>query len=82
MHLSQESRGVQALPNARVEHVQLHTIGEVCRSLRVGRTKVHALINEGRLKRVKIGRATRITSASLLHYVEMASSTGGQSDVG
>ncbi|WP_137680946.1 helix-turn-helix domain-containing protein [Aurantiacibacter suaedae] len=43
----------------------LLTVRETCDALRIGRTNVYRLISEGQLKVVKIGSATRITTASI-----------------
>ncbi|PZQ20576.1 MAG: hypothetical protein DI569_15085 [Sphingopyxis macrogoltabida] len=40
-------------------------IPEACEALSVGRTTIYELIGAGRLKAVKIGRATRITMDSI-----------------
>lgn len=41
------------------------TIPEACHALSVGRSTVYSLIGQGRLKAVKIGKATRITVESI-----------------
>ncbi|RIV81783.1 DNA-binding protein [Aurantiacibacter xanthus] len=43
----------------------LLTVRETADALRIGRTNVYRLINEGQLKVVKIGSATRITTESI-----------------
>lgn len=43
----------------------LLTVNEACDTLRLGRTYLYRLINEGRLKAIKIGSATRITTESV-----------------
>jgi excisionase family DNA binding protein len=47
----------------------LQTVDGACRALRCGTTKLFELINDGKLKRVKIGTSTRITTASINKYV-------------
>lgn len=48
----------------------LHTVTSTCIQLGIGRTKAYELIKAGRLKVVKIGRATRITDESLRDVAE------------
>jgi excisionase family DNA binding protein len=43
----------------------LLNIEQVCRVLNLGRTKIYELIESGDLERVKVGRATRVTSSSV-----------------
>ncbi|WP_298333142.1 helix-turn-helix domain-containing protein [uncultured Erythrobacter sp.] len=45
-------------------------INDAARMIGVGRTKLYDLISSGELETVKIGRATRITTASLHKLVE------------
>lgn len=49
-------------------------VNEAARMIGVGRTKLYELIAEGELETVKIGKATRVTTASLLDFVRRASS--------
>ena len=48
------------------------SVREVAHELRLSRRRVYQLCNVGELKRVKIGAATRITSASLLALAQRA----------
>ena len=48
----------------------LLTTTQAARVLHVGRTTVYALINDGALRPVHIGRSCRITRAELQRYVD------------
>lgn len=41
------------------------SVPEACAELRIGKTTLYTLINANRLRTVKIGRATRITTESV-----------------
>ena len=45
-------------------------VNDAARMIGVGRTKLYELISSGDLEAVKIGKATRITTASLHNLVE------------
>ena len=45
-------------------------INEAARMIGIGRTKLYELISSGELETVKIGKATRVTTASLYKLVE------------
>ena len=45
-------------------------INDAARMIGIGRTKLYELISSGELETVKIGKATRITTASWLRLVE------------
>lgn len=45
-------------------------VNDAARMIGVGRTKLYELISSGELETVKIGNATRITTASLHNLVE------------
>ena len=45
-------------------------VNDAARMIGIGRTKLYELISSGELETVKIGRATRITTASLHKLVE------------
>lgn len=47
----------------------LLTAGEAARTLSVGRTTLYALIKEGQLTAVHIGRSCRLSRAELIRYV-------------
>ncbi|MGI8677459.1 MAG: helix-turn-helix domain-containing protein [Jatrophihabitans sp.] len=47
----------------------LFTAEEAARALNVGRTTLYALIKDGQLHSVHIGRSCRLTRAALLSYV-------------
>ena len=44
-------------------------VNDAARMIGVGRTKLYALISNGEIETVKIGKATRITTASLNELV-------------
>ena len=44
-------------------------INDAARMIGVGRTKLYELISSGELETVKIGKATRVTTASLYELV-------------
>lgn len=45
---------------------------EACEALSIGTTKLHALINDGTLKSIKIGTKTLITAQSIRSLIETA----------
>lgn len=45
-------------------------VNDAARMIGVGRTKLYELISSGELETVKIGKATRVTTASLHKLVE------------
>ena len=45
-------------------------VNDAARMIGVGRTKLYQLISRGELETVKIGKATRVTTASLHRLVE------------
>lgn len=45
-------------------------VNDAARMIGVGRTKLYELISTGELETVKIGQATRVTTASLYRLVE------------
>jgi excisionase family DNA binding protein len=48
-----------------------YSIDSVCEILGVGRTRVHTLIAEGRLRAVKVGRRTLVLSEDLRALLRM-----------
>jgi len=46
-----------------------YSIKEACRVSSIGRTRIYALINEGRLKATKVGRRTLVNAESLRELV-------------
>lgn len=46
-------------------------VNDAARMIGVGRTKLYQLIATGELETVKIGKATRVTTASLQKLVEL-----------
>lgn len=49
------------------------SVAEACEMIGIGRTKVYELIHEGRLKRVKVGRRTLLSVASIEALIANAS---------
>ena len=45
-------------------------VNDAARMIGIGRTKLYELISSGELETVKIGKATRVTTASLHRLVE------------
>lgn len=45
-------------------------VNDAARMIGVGRTKLYELISSGELETIKIGKATRVTTASLHRLVE------------
>lgn len=48
---------------------ELLTIPEFCKAAKVGRTVAYKLINEGRVKAVKLGKKTLIPRAALEEFI-------------
>lgn len=48
---------------------QLHTINDACAALRVGRTYLYGLINEGQIKVLKIGRKSLVPQSSIDGFI-------------
>ena len=51
-------------------------INDAARMIGIGRTKLYELISSGELETVKIGKATRITTASLNELVRRSRISG------
>jgi excisionase family DNA binding protein len=47
----------------------LQTVEGAARALRLGKTRIFELIKSKQLERIKIGHSTRITTASIVAYV-------------
>ena len=56
-------------PVSKLEHESLLTIEKTCERLSIGRTSAFMAIRDGRLRAVKIGRATRIPSSALDEFL-------------
>ncbi|MCC5948513.1 MAG: helix-turn-helix domain-containing protein [Nitriliruptoraceae bacterium] len=57
------------------EHLpDLLTVEEVRAVLRVSRTKVYALLSEGDLRSVRVGRSVRVVRADLVAFIERGGS--------
>ncbi len=50
-------------------------VNDAARMIGVGRTKLYALIAAGEIETVRLGKATRITTASLHELIERRSAT-------
>lgn len=50
-------------------------VNDAARMIGVGRTKLYELISSGELEAIKIGKATRITTASLYDLVRRQSAS-------
>jgi len=48
----------------------LHTVESVAKHLNISRTRAYALIGEGQIESVTIGRARRITQSAIDRYIE------------
>jgi excisionase family DNA binding protein len=59
-----------AAPPSMVDNLQLLTVDETMRLLKIGRSKIYTLIQDGRLISVKIDSARRIKLASALALIE------------
>jgi excisionase family DNA binding protein len=46
------------------------SINGAAKALSLGRTSIYALINEGRLEKVKLGRRTLVTTASIRALID------------
>ena len=57
----------------------LLTIPDVAERLRLSRSKVYDLINNGKLKMIKIDNSSRITEEALDDYLEMVGTADGNS---
>jgi excisionase family DNA binding protein len=56
-----------------------NSIAETCERLSIGRTTLHSLINQGRLKAFKLGSKTLIPESEIERLVEeQLSARGGQ----
>ena len=58
--------------NANENRVFAMTVNEACVALSLGRSSVYKLLAEGKLKAIKLGRATRIPTSSVRALVENA----------
>ena len=55
------------------QSVLAFSIRDACAAIGIGRTKLYALINEGKLTAVKVGRRTLVTVASIKALLGTAS---------
>lgn len=63
-------RAYQEEDSTKDRSKRLYRIAEVCDCLQVTRQSIYNLINSGKLVRVKIGAATRITADSLERFID------------
>lgn len=56
-------------PEVDTSALNLLTVGDVSRQLRVSPVTVHRLVRAGKLESVKIGRSRRFTQAMVTEYV-------------
>jgi len=54
-----------------LDDLQLYTIPETMRRLRLGRTSIYEQIRAGRLRTVAQGRARRITAGAIAEYIAL-----------
>lgn len=47
-----------------------YSVAEACRVSSIGKTRLYALINEGKLRATKVGKRTLISAASLRALIE------------
>jgi excisionase family DNA binding protein len=59
----------------------LMRIGQACRYIDIGRSKLYELAREGKLEVVKIGKSARVTTASLKRFVESLPASPGGSPI-
>jgi excisionase family DNA binding protein len=71
-HVLNERRQISTMTNTD-ERVIAVTVNEACVALSLGRNSIYNFIAEGRLTAIKLGRATRITTASIRALVETSS---------
>ena len=67
-----------AMPENFSDDQTLLTIDDVMRRLRVGRTAVYKLLQEGRLEKVKLEKSTRITGRSLRRLFDEITRNGNE----
>lgn len=48
---------------------ELLTINEFCRAINLGKTSVYKLINEGKVKAVKLGKKTLVPQSSVNDFI-------------
>lgn len=50
--------------------IQTYTVREVCALLRIGKTKVFALLKTGKLRSLKLGRCRRVRQTDLDRFMD------------
>jgi len=62
------------------EHLKLLNINQACERLNLGRWSVYKLINQNRLRTVKIGRRRLVTIGAIRAFIEDLEAEGGVSE--
>lgn len=52
------------------QYPDLMSINDLRRALGIGRTKAYAIVSNGEIRSIKVGKSIRIPKTSLLDYVE------------
>lgn len=65
------------LKDNRVEEPLLLTVQEAAKLMRVGRDTAYALVSEGRIPAIRLGRQIRIPRAALLAHLEQEAMRAG-----
>jgi len=59
------------------EHLKLLSINQACERLNLGRWSVYKLINQNRLRTVKLGRRRLVTMGAIRAFIENLEAEGG-----
>ena len=59
------------------EHLKLLSINQACERLNLGRWSIYKLINQNRLKTVKLGRRRLVTMSAIRAFIENLEAEGG-----
>jgi len=59
------------------EHLKLLNITQACEHLNLGRWSVYRLINQNRLKTVKVGKRRLVTRNAIRAFIETLEAEGG-----
>ena len=62
------------------EHTKLLSIDQACERLNLGRWSVYKLINQNRLRTVKMGRRRLVTMGAIRAFIESLEAEGGVSE--
>ena len=52
------------------EYPDVVTVGELANMLQVGKNKAYELVNNGKIKSIKIGRTHKIPKINIIKYIE------------